>query len=237
MKPQQAGASTQCASLEESLPIRLQALGLTEIGRIVTHTNRTVMLSFSKGVLRIHRGYAFASDRVLRAIVRFLNPRLPKILRRAAEREFLAFPVEAHAPSRERVRSRERALPGDIALLHRLEVLHKSLNASHFDGKLGSIPIFISSRMRTRLGELSADIRSGTPLQITMSRRHLNRHGWEEVEHTMLHEMVHQWQAESGLRIDHGTTFRKKAREVGVIPAAKRTITPGSRKPKGVASA
>jgi hypothetical protein len=40
----------------------------------------------------------------------------------------------------------------------------------------------------------------------------------------MLHEMVHQWQAESGLRIDHGVTFRQKAREVGVIPAAKRTV-------------
>jgi hypothetical protein len=233
----QIGVTGQSAPLEESLPVRLQALGLTQINRVVTHTNRTVMLSFSKGVLRIHQGYAFASDRVLRAIVRFLNPRVPKILRRAAEREFLAFPVEAHAPSRERARSRERPLPGDVALLHRLEVLHHSLNASHFDGKLGSIPIFISSRMRTRLGELSADIRSGTPLQITMSRRHLNRHGWAEVEHTMLHEMVHQWQAESGLRIDHGTTFRKKAREVGVIPAAKRTITPASRRSERAASA
>jgi hypothetical protein len=233
----QGGATGQRAPLEESLPLRLQALGLTQISRVVTHTNRTVMLSFSKGVLRIHQGYAFASDRVLRAIVRFLNPRVPKILRRAAEREFLAFPVEAHAPSRERARSPERPLPGDVALLHRLEVLHHSLNASHFDGKLGSIPIFISSRMRTRLGELSADIRSGTPLQITMSRRHLNRHGWAEVEHTMLHEMVHQWQAESGLRIDHGTTFRKKAREVGVIPAARRTIAPASRKSERAASA
>jgi hypothetical protein len=225
----QGAATGQRAPLEESLPLRLQALGLTQISRVVTHTNRTVMLSFSKGVLRIHQGYAFASDRVLRAIVRFLNPRVPKILRRAAEREFLAFPVEAHAPSRERARSRERPLPGDVALLHRLEMLHQRLNASHFDGKLGSIPIFISSRMRTRLGELSADIRSGMPLQIAMSRRHLNRHGWAEVEHTMLHEMVHQWQAESGLRIDHGTTFRKKAREVGVIPAARRTITPAIR--------
>jgi len=49
--------------------------------------------------------------------------------------------------------------------------------------------------------------------------------------------MVHQWQAESGLRIDHGTTFRKKAREVGVIPAARRTITPASRRSERAASA
>jgi hypothetical protein len=36
--------------------------------------------------------------------------------------------------------------------------------------------------------------------------------------------MVHQWQAESGLRIDHGRTFRQKAREVGVLAAAKRSL-------------
>jgi hypothetical protein len=219
------GAVGQLAPLEESFPKRLATLGLREIDRIVIHTNRTVMLSFSKRVLRIHRGYAFASDRVLRAIVRFLNPRVPKVLRRAAEREFLAFPVEAHAPPRRRPCAAERPRPGDVLLLHRLVTLHHQLNAEHFGGALGEVPIRLSSRMRTRLGELAVEIRSGKPLEITISRRHLARHAWSEIEHTMLHEMVHQWQAESGLRIDHGRTFRQKAREVGVIPAAKRTLS------------
>jgi hypothetical protein len=40
----------------------------------------------------------------------------------------------------------------------------------------------------------------------------------------MLHEMVHQWQAETGLGVDHGPTFRRKARDVGVLPQAKRTV-------------
>ena len=84
--------------------------------------------------------------------------------------------------------------------------------------------------MRTRLGELAVDIHSGKPLEITISRRHLARHAWREVEHTMLHEMVHQWQAETGLRVDHGRTFRQKAREVGVIAAAKRRIVPEQRR-------
>jgi hypothetical protein len=212
-------------ALEECLPERLTSLGLREIDRVVIHTNRTVMLSFSKRVLRIHRGYAFASDRILKAIVRFLNPRVPRALRRAAEREFLAFPVEEHAPARPRPCSRERARPGDLVLLHRLTELHQRLNAEHFGGALGEIPIRLSSRMRTRLGELAVEIRSGKPLEITISRRHLARHPLPEIEHTMLHEMVHQWQAETGLRIDHGRTFREKAREVGVIPAAKRMVT------------
>ncbi|HSB54978.1 MAG TPA: SprT-like domain-containing protein, partial [Gemmatimonadales bacterium] len=58
-----------------------------------------------------------------------------------------------------------------------------------------------------------------------LSRRHLAEHPWAEVEHTMLHEMVHQWQAESRLPIDHGPTFREKARAVGVLPAARRAVS------------
>jgi hypothetical protein len=211
--------------LEDCLPERLAALGLREIERVVTHTNCTVMLSLHRRVLRIHRGYAFASDRVLKAIVRFLNPRVPRVLRRAAEREFLAFPVEEHAPSRGRRCAAERPLPGDLVLLHRLTSLHQRLNAEHFGGTLNEISIRLSGRMRTRLGELAVEIQSGRPLDIAISRRHIARHPWPEVEHTMLHEMVHQWQAETGLRMDHGRTFRQKAGEVGVLPAAKRTVS------------
>jgi hypothetical protein len=78
--------------------------------------------------------------------------------------------------------------------------------------------------MRRRLGELSVDLNTGRPTEIGLSRRHLTRHLWAEVEHTMLHEMVHQWQAENGLAVDHGPTFRRKAKELGVLPASKRTV-------------
>lgn len=209
---------------ESGLADRLAMLGLRGIDQVQTHTNGTVMLSLNRRVLRVHRGYAFAPDRVLRAVVRFLNPRVPRVLRRLAEREFLAFPVQEYAPSRPQAERRDRARPGDLALLHQLGTLHRELNARHFSGTLGEIPIRLSGRMRTRLGELAVDIKTGRPLQIALSRRHLNRHPWAEVEHTLLHEMVHQWQAETGLRVDHGPTFRKKAREVGVLAAAKRKV-------------
>jgi hypothetical protein len=203
---------------------RLIMLGSRHTG-FVTHTNRSVMLSLSsQGVLRLHLGYANAPDRVLRAIVRFLNPRVPRVLRRLAEREFLAFPVHECAPPWPRAERRERARPGDVALLHRLETLHRQFNERHFGGTLGQIQIRLSARMRSRLGELAVDIKSGRPVEIGLSRRHLARHPWAEVEHTMLHEMVHQWQAESGLRVDHGPMFRTKAREVGVLPVAKRAV-------------
>jgi hypothetical protein len=207
------------------LPDRLRRLGLADVARVCTHTNRTVMVSLNaRRVLRLHRGYACAPDRVLRAIVQFLDPRLPRALRRLAEREFLAFPVELHAPAPVRAPRRDRPRPGDLLLLHRLAQAHERLNAAHFDGGLGSLPIRLSGRMRTRLGELSVDLRSGRPLEIAISRRHIARHPWHEVEHTLLHEMVHQWQAESGMRVDHGAGFRRKAIEVGVLPASQRPL-------------
>jgi SprT-like family protein len=210
---------------EGLLARRLLLLGLRDVERIETHANQTVMVSLSaRRVLRLHRGYGAAPDRVLRAIVRFLNPRIPRVLRRLAEREFLAFPVEQHAPPPAARPRRDRPQPGDLLLLHRLQQLHQRFNDAHFDGALSSLPLRISGRMRTRLGELSVDLRTGRPIEIAISRRHLTRYPWPEVEHTMLHEMVHQWQAESGLRVDHGPTFRDRARAVGVLPRAKRGV-------------
>ena len=109
-------------------------------------------------------------------------------------------------------------------MLVRLEELHEQLNQRHFDGKLGSVALRLSGRMRTRLGELTVDVGGHAPLEIAISRRHIDRDGWEEVEHTLLHEMVHQWQVESGREADHGAAFRRKARDVGIEPVAIRDI-------------
>jgi hypothetical protein len=210
--------------VNDLLAHRLKLLGLREVRSIRTHTNRTVMvLLTARGELRLHQGYASAPDRVLRAIVRFLNPRLPRAMRRLAEREFLGFPVELHAPAPPPAPA-ERPRPGDLSLLQRLASVHERLNREHFGGRLGTVPIRLSGRMRSRLGELAVDLRTGRPTEIALSRRHIVRHPWSEVEHTVLHEMVHQWQAESGLPVDHGPGFRRKAREVGIEPLAWRRV-------------
>jgi hypothetical protein len=210
--------------IQEDLPARLYLLGLHGVSRVVTHTNRSVMVSIGKRrVLRIHAGYAYASDGVLRAIIRFLDPRLPRAVRRAAERELLAFPVEEYASSGAPRLRQERPRPGDLLLVHRLSQAFERFNQEHFAAQLSTVPIRLSGRMRSRLGELSVDIRTGQPIEIAISRRHIARHRWSEVEHTLLHEMVHQWQAETGLPVDHGPLFREKARQVGVVAGAKRT--------------
>lgn len=208
----------------EDLESRLRRLGLADVDAVRTHANRTVMLSLRRRVLRIHRGYAHAPDRVLQAIIVFLRRGARRETRRAAEREFLAFPVHHHVPPRPRRALAERARPEDAAVIGRLAAVHADLNARHFAGTLAAIPIRLSARMRRRLGELVASLETSQPVAIVLSRRHLRRDPWPEVEHTLLHEMVHQWQAEQGHPLDHGPAFRRKAREVGIVPRAVRRV-------------
>ncbi len=210
---------------DDVLNARLSALGWKGPDRVRTHTNRTVMVSLSpKGQLRVHRGYAYASDRVLRAILRFLAPRATRTARAAARRELLAFPVELHAPGPTRAKRRARPHPGDAGRLERLRQLHARLNARFFNGELTALPLRLSTRMRRRLGDITLDRQTGRAVEISISRRHLRAHGWAEVEQTLLHEMVHQWQAERGYPVDHGRRFRAKARDVGIVPTADRFV-------------
>lgn len=210
----------------ELLARRLELLGVLDVPGLkglATHANRSVMLSYGRnGILRIHEGYAQAPDYVLEAVVRFLLPGVPRPMRRMAEVTFLAFPVAERATAPKR--RPDRPQPGDLAILHRLGELHARLNAEYFGGALGPIAFRLSGRMRSRLGELTVDLKTGRPTEIAIGRRHARRHGWAEVEHTVLHEMVHQWQAETGLPVDHGPTFRRKAREVGITPSARRRV-------------
>jgi hypothetical protein len=206
-----------------SLAARLRTLGLPPVRRIELHRNQQVMLSWKPGaLLRIHEGYSQAPDPVLMAIVRFLTPGARRAVRLAARKAFLDYSVERFvelAPRRQRI---PRLRPGDAPLMAELQRLFDALNAAHFGGTLGPIPLHLSDRMRTRLGELRLDRRSGQAERITLSRRHLRRDGWVAVGETLLHEMVHQWQAESRQPVDHGTVFRRKAMEVGITPRAVR---------------
>ena len=210
---------------ESTLRRRLEALGLSGIRKLELHTNRTVMLSWGDGTLRIHRGYAMAPDRVLQAIVRFLRARVPRKLKQALEHHFLSFPVELYAPPpARRSKQVEQPRPGDLRILHQLAQAHERFNREHFEGRLREIPFRISGRMKTRLGEYSVNVRTGESVAITISRSHVRNESWEEVEHTVLHEMVHQWQVETGLPLDHGREFRQKARAVGIQPRARRHL-------------
>lgn len=203
----------------EDLLARLRSLGLKRINTLTLTRNRAVMVSFRGTELRVHEAYLSAEEPVLRAIVQFVEGRT-RADRRAAQRHILAHDV----PAVPRRITRERTAPQDLPLAARLSEAHRDLNARHFGGALKEVPIRVSRRMRSRLGHYTAATPAGDPPEIAISRSHLRRHGWEETLHTLLHEMVHQWQDETGRPIDHGRAFRAKAREVGIEAAARRMV-------------
>ena len=198
---------------------RLRALGLNGIDRCRLTRNRAVMVSYRGRELRVHEGYLTAPQEVMAAIVAFVCGRTATA-RRLARRRILAYPV-ARAP---RTRRPDAPHPDDAPLAKRLTEWHRRYNERHFGGSLKAIPVRVSRRMRARLGHYMSAAPSGEPSEIVVSRRHIRRHGWEEALHTLLHEMVHQWQDESGLTLDHGPRFRAKAREVGIEASAKRAV-------------
>ena len=204
-----------------SLLRRLRALGLDpRIERCELTKNRTVMVSYRGGVLRVHEAYLAAPPHVWRAIVGFVGSRTRRA-RREAERVILD-----HAPRDDGARrSRRRARPRreDAVLLAELAKAHEEYNHRYFDGSLRRVDIAVSRRMRSRLGQYTVAANGVAP-EITISRSHIRREPWMEVLHTLLHEMVHQWQAERGLPLDHGRAFREKAREVGIEPRARRSM-------------
>lgn len=203
----------------EELLARLNQLGLKRITRCRLTRNRNVMVSFGGGELRVHEGYLSAPEPVLRAIVTFVDGRT-RAERRAAQRVILGHPIRVSRPPARR----ERTHADDAGIAEQLRDWHRRYNVRHFQGRLREIDIRVSRRMKSRLGHYTAGSPGGEPAEIALSRLHLRRHGWTETLHTLLHEMVHQWQDESGHTIDHGRSFRAKAREVGIAPFARRVL-------------
>lgn len=204
-----------------SLLARFRALGLDgRIERCELTNNRTVMVSLRGGVLRVHEAYLAAPPHVWRAIVAFVGGRTRRS-RREAERV-----IVEHAPRESGVRRPRRTAPmrrEDAPVVAELSRAHDEFNRRYFGGQLQPIAISVSRRMRSRLGQYTVAT-DGVAPEITIGRRHIRRDPWTEVLHTLLHEMVHQWQAERGLPLDHGRAFRDKARELGIEPRARRSM-------------
>ena len=203
----------------EELQQRLRALGLGTMHRVKLTRNRTVVVSHGRGELRIHHSFLTAPEDVWRAVIAFVHAR-SKLKRSEARQKILAFPIQLpEAPVRRR--APEKTDPRDEPLAAELRRLHALYNRDQFEGKLNEVSIRVSRRMKSRLGHYTKADEFG-PAEIAISRRHIKRDGWNEASHTLLHEMVHQWQDETGRAIDHGAGFRAKARAVGIAAAARR---------------
>lgn len=195
----------------------LRSLGLQHVRTLVLTRNRSVVVSLKGFELRLHEGFCAAPRELHAQIVRFVMGKKPWE-KQAARQAILAFPLPKHTKP---PRAPERTHPEDEPLAERLAEWHTRLNGERFGAKLQQIPIRISRRMLRRLGHYAPDVVGGGA-EIAISARHLRRDGFASAVETLLHEMVHQWQHENGLPIDHGLDFRRKCREVGAVPRAKR---------------
>lgn len=200
--------------------MRLRAFGLRDIHTVRLTRNRRTLVSFRAGTLRVHAGFREAPEDVIRAIAVFVSGR--GAARAAARRLIIAHPV--HSAAEPRPPRRPSIHPDDRGMAERLQREHDRLNAERFGGTLRVVRVTVSRRMKTRLGHYAPARSHPEGAEIVISRRHVRRHGWEEAIDTLLHEMVHQWQEEEGHPVDHGPAFRRKAREVGVTPRAKRIL-------------
>lgn len=206
----------------EALLSRLAAQGLRGMSTLHLTRNRAVMVSYRGSALRVHRAFLDAPPDVLHAVATFVSGRT-RAERAAARRIVLAYPIpQEERPARKRRREPRHAQ--DAPAEERLAAAHRTLNAERFGGRLHPISIRVSRRLKSRLGYYRIATPE-EPAEIVISRRHIRRHGWPEALATLVHEMVHQWQDESGGPVDHGRVFRAKARAVGVLAAARRPVT------------
>jgi hypothetical protein len=206
----------------DELRARLMRLGLGSRYRVRLTSNKTVVVSYSGGELRIHNSFLTADEDVWKAIITFVHAR-NRVDRQEARRTILEFPVVPPEGHVHRARRAERNHPADAPLVTELLRWHSAYNEERFGGSLRPVVIRISRRMKSRLGHYTPSGEGAEP-EIVLSRRHIRRDGWTEALHTLLHEMVHQWQDEQGMPVDHGPTFRAKARAVGITPLACRAV-------------
>jgi hypothetical protein len=212
---------TDPAARADALLARLRVLGFAGVLSVTLTRNRSTVASISRGRLRVHESFADAADDVLRAMVTFFASRRSAV-RNEARRVIVAH-ASVHQGITPRRRRRRHVNPADTPILEKLAVWHRELNEVHFAGLLRPIQPQLSRRMKSRLGHYSpASATLGTAAEIVLSTRHLRRDGLKRARDTLLHEMVHQWQDESGLPVDHGPSFRRKAIEVGTPPFARR---------------
>jgi len=206
------------ARAAERLLTTLSALGLKHVRSLVLTRNRSLVVGLKGFELRVHEGFCNAPREIHEQIVRFVMARRTWE-RQAARSAILAYPLPVHTKP---PRAPERTHPEDEPLAEDLATWHTRLNGERFGASLRQVPIRVSRRMVRRLGHYAPGVEGGGP-EIAISARHIRRDGFASAVETLLHEMVHQWQHEQGLPIDHGLEFRRKCREVGAVPRAKRT--------------
>ena len=108
--------------------------------------------------------------------------------------------------------------------LGRLYVVYHEANERHFAGLLPALPIRIEKAARPGKVETQAylwcDDFTGQPRYIIMDERTALGADWPTVRATLIHEVIHVWQAVQGRKVSHDAAFRAKAKELGISERA-----------------
>lgn len=108
--------------------------------------------------------------------------------------------------------------------LGRLYVLYHDTNERYFGGLLPLVPIYFAPNLKPGKTETTAylwtDDYEGVPRYIVVREEHALQDPWPSVQDTLLHELIHVWQASRGHKVNHGPTFKKMAARLGVAATA-----------------
>lgn len=210
----------------------LRASGARRLRKVRLKANRSTIWSLTQNgqVLNIHTAFASAPRRVLREFVIIVREAFTSsaAYRRASHR-LAAWPPLTREMRRLRSEdARHRrpsprgagvgpccATPAQRAYLRKLYLY---LNRTRFGGHLPrTIPLRLSNRMRSRLGHMAADQRSGRRVVIEIALNvdlMLESNGRLRLD-TLLHEMAHAADFLAHGCYDHGESWRRIARRVG----------------------
>ena len=101
--------------------------------------------------------------------------------------------------------------------LGRLYATYHDFNLQHFAGLLVTLPLYIRpSTGKATIAYTWTDDYTGAPKYIVLTEAHALSDPWPDVRSTLLHEMVHCWQAQQGRQVAHDENFRLMAERLGI---------------------
>lgn len=220
---------------EQTLNI-LRSMGARRLRRVRFRANRTTVWSLTQSgtVFNLHRAFSSAPTSVLRhlAVVASEAWRPSAAYDRARDAVMAWEPVHADIRRLRRESARHSsptrrdgvgpccATPAQRRYLYRL---YRYLNQTRFGGRLpASLPLRLSNRMRSRLGQLAHGWQDGRQVVLEIALNvdlMLPGNGRERLD-TLLHEMAHA----AAFLLDgdegHGDSWRWWAERVGCDPRA-----------------
>jgi hypothetical protein len=212
---------------EEAFLEAMVARGVTRVRQIRFKANRTRIVSISAlgSTLNVHECFRTAPEDVLDAVAAFVL--LPQ--RSAAFRANVARMRAWWERQAEQATEPPRPAPtcATPAQDRYLRTLYRSLNRSHFGGRLpADLPLRLSARMHRRFGHVAYDRRRGRHVvaELALNADLMLAGNEGALLDTMLHEMAHAeaW-LEHGHR-GHGEPWRVIAERVGCQAGACSTM-------------